>query len=172
MKMKHLLPFALTLLLGCAGTAPGNAVAEENAVATESDAAVTQDAEQPTLDERLDALLKEAPTADGYRELSNCLSRHKYRRVEILNDEYLLFSRNQNYWLNHLRIRCISLTRNKILTFTSHGSSICRGDQSKAGSDPGRRIRPATKKFDVSRGPLGLDFGMLQAVYYSVTAGY
>ena len=98
-------------------TAPG----EETASGEESSAG-----EEPTLDERLDALLSEVLSAEEYRETRRCLSRHAYRRVEVLNEEYLLFSKGNNHWLNRLKRPCPSLRFNDLPVFEQRGtSSLC-----------------------------------------------
>ena len=97
---------------------------------------------EPTLDERLDALLTEALPENEYREAQNCLRRHEYREGDILSQEYLLFSRNGRYWLNKLQVRCPSLNRNVVLTFNSSGtSSVCRSQPVYVAD-----------RFDISRG--------------------
>ena len=82
--------------------------------------------EEPTLDERLDALLSEVLSAEEYRETRRCLSRHAYRRVEVLNEEYLLFSKGNNHWLNRLKRPCPSLKFDDVPVFEQRGtSSLC-----------------------------------------------
>ena len=58
-----------------------------------------------------------------------------------LGDRYLLFSRNGTFWLNRLKQRCGGLRRDKVLTFISHGSTICQGDQAYV-----------SDRFDIDRG--------------------
>ena len=99
-------------------------------------------APKPSLDERLDALLVEALPPDEYRETRRCLSRHDYRSVEILNQEYLLFVKNDHFWLNRLRTRCPSLRFDMVLSFAMRGtSSVCQSDQVYV-----------TNRFDLERG--------------------
>lgn len=86
--------------------------------------------DEPSLEERLDAILAETLAADEYRESRRCLPRQEYRSVEILNQDYLLFRRSNTYWLNRLRQRCIALRRDMVLSFNPRGtSSTCEGDQ-------------------------------------------
>ncbi len=82
----------------------------------------------PTLDEKLDALLGETLAADEYGESRHCLHRSAYRRVEIINQEFLLFSKQGTYYLNRLKRKCPGLRRNLLLTFTMWGNSVCRSD--------------------------------------------
>ena len=82
----------------------------------------------PTLDEKLDALLGETLTADEYRESRHCLHRSAYRRVDIINQEFLLFSKRGTYYLNRLKRKCPGLRRNLLLTFRMTTNSVCRSD--------------------------------------------
>ena len=85
-------------------------------------------ANEPTLDERLDALLSEV-TAYEDREPQRCLSTRAYRTVKVLNTEYLLFSRGSKHWLNKLKRDCPSLKFNDLPVFESRGSSsLCQND--------------------------------------------
>ncbi len=86
-------------------------------------------AAEPSLEERLDALLSETLPAEEYRDSKNCLRRTDYRKVDILSGEYLLFSRHNRYWLNKLKLPCPGLRRrSQVLTFSSTMSSICKGE--------------------------------------------
>ncbi len=88
----------------------------------------SKDAEGPTLDERLDALLSEVSAYEGH-ESKRCLSTRAYRTVKVLNTEYLLFSRGSNHWLNKLKRDCPSLRYNDLPIFESRGSSsLCEND--------------------------------------------
>jgi hypothetical protein len=88
-----------------------------------------QDDQELTVEERLDALLAETISREDYGETRRCLSRHEYRSVEILNNEYLLFRKSDRYWLNKLKMRCSRLAHNMILTFNPRGSSnTCAND--------------------------------------------
>jgi len=76
----------------------------------------------------LDALLGETLTADEYRESRHCLHRSAYRRVDIINQEFLLFSKRGTYYLNRLKRKCPGLRRNLLLTFRMTTNSVCRSD--------------------------------------------
>ncbi len=100
------------------------------------------EAAEPSLDDRLDALLAEVMAEDAYRETRRCLSRHAYRRVEVLNEEYLLFSKGSTHWLNKLKRSCRTLRFNDLPIFQQRGtSSLCEGD-----------IFYPTNSLDVQRG--------------------
>lgn len=121
----------------------------ERETGTGSEAETASEAE-PSLDERLDAILAETLSKDEYRESRRCLSRFDYRSVEILSRDYLLFSRGSDYWLNKLRNRCISLRRDMVLTFNPRGSSnSCEGD-----------LVYVTDRYDLDRGfsPTGIPY--------------
>ncbi len=109
--------------------------------APETSEPVSEPAAPPTLDEKLDALLGETLAAEEYAETRHCLHRTAYRRVEIINKEYLLFSKRGTYYLNRLKRECPGLRRNLILTFTSTMNSVCRSD-----------IVYASDRFDANRG--------------------
>ncbi len=93
------------------------------------------------MDEKLDALLGETLAGDEYGEFKHCLRRSAYRRVEIINQEFLLFSKRGTYYLNRLKRKCPGLRRNLVLTFTSTMNSACRND-----------IVYASDGFEASRG--------------------
>jgi hypothetical protein len=121
------------------GQSANNDQAAHNDQAAESDQPAKSEA---TLDERLDALLAEALPAEEYRETKRCLSRHDYRSVDILNQEYLLFRKSGQFWLNKLKHRCIVLRRDLILVFNQHGmGGMCSGD-----------LAYVTDRYDLERG--------------------
>ena len=144
---------ALLVLLVLAGCAVRPAAATDQNSPTDqagNPAAGSENAEnseeteaaEPSLDERLDALLAETLPEEAYRETKRCLSRYDYRKISILNQEYLLFSKGDRYWLNKLRHRCVSLNHNMILTTNVKGtSSICQSDHVYT-----------TSRFDLERG--------------------
>lgn len=130
MRIRSLCPFLLVILLvGVAWPAPAGESAPEQEQEQEQEAEAEEAAREPSLDERLDALLQETVSADEYRETANCLRQQDYRSVDILNQEYLLFRKGSTYWLNRLRHRCVSLHRTMLLTFEKRGTTrICAGD--------------------------------------------
>ena len=86
------------------------------------------EASEPSIDERLDALLSEVTAYEG-REPQRCLNTRSYRTVKVLNTEYLLFSRGSKHWLNKLKRDCPSLKFNDLPVFESRGSSsLCQND--------------------------------------------
>jgi hypothetical protein len=96
-----------------------------------SDAAAGQDpgtqrpaAAAPKLDDELTILLTETLSASDYREASRCLYRRDYRDVDIINSEFLLFSKHGKYYLNRLEGKCHGLTPRMILTLTSSMGSM------------------------------------------------
>lgn len=120
------------LLAVCGGVYAGEA--EDN------EAEVT--AEPVSVDERLDAILAETSSEDEYRESRRCLTRHDYRSVDILSQEYLLFRKGSEFWLNKLKRRCVNLRHDSVLTFSPRGtSSMCEGEQIWV-----------TDRFDLNRG--------------------
>ena len=85
-------------------------------------------ADEPTIDERLDALMNEVSTYES-REITRCLNPRTYRSVKVLNTDYLLFSRGERFWLNRLKRSCPTLKYNDLPVFESRGtSSLCEGD--------------------------------------------
>ena len=167
---KSLLSLALvaTLILLSIPVVRANETAENNQAAeAERPAETDQPAQaEPTLDERLDALLAETLTDDEYRETKRCLSRHSYRSVDILSQEYLLFRKSGQFWLNKLKHRCIGLRRDLILTFNQHGmGSMCSGD-----------LVYVTDRYDLERGfspsgrPLAAQGTCILGEFESITA--
>lgn len=109
-------------------TADGD-VADAGRTETTEDVRKTRRASRKELDARLDALLAETLAADEYRETKSCLSRTAYRKVEILNEEYVLFSKGEEHWINKLRRRCPSLRFNDLPVFVQKGTSrVCEND--------------------------------------------
>ncbi|MEM8769466.1 MAG: hypothetical protein AAGE43_18670 [Pseudomonadota bacterium] len=115
--------------------AVATAAASDDAAETDGDADREDeadgdvDAERASIDERLDALLQEALPEDEYREQKRCLAQRNYRSIEVLSTEYLLFYRNNSFWLNRLSRPCPTLRFNDVPVFSSRStSSICERD--------------------------------------------
>jgi len=86
-------------------------------------------ASRKELDARLDSLLAETLSADEYRETRSCLARTAYRKIEVLNEEYVLFSKGEEHWINKLRRRCPSLRFNDLPVFVQKGTTrLCESD--------------------------------------------
>jgi len=86
-------------------------------------------ASRKELDARLDELLAETLPADEYRETRSCLARTAYRKIEVLNEEYVLFSKGEEHWINKLRRRCPSLRFNDLPVFVQKGTTrLCESD--------------------------------------------
>ena len=107
----------LTMLL--AGTCLAAATVDEQKPA--------QDAEPPfTAEEILANPLGE----EAYEQSSRCLSTGKYRRVEIMNHQVLIFhGRGDEMWLNILPNRCMGLQPDMILSIEKRGMRLCARDQ-------------------------------------------
>lgn len=120
----------ICLLAGYALAQPPQAADPEDSVpeAAVPEGPTAAEPPPPTLDEKLDALLGETLASDEYTESQHCLRRSAYRRVEILNQEFLLFSKRGTYYLNRLKRKCPGLRRNLLLTFTSPANNVCRSD--------------------------------------------
>ena len=130
----------ICLLAGYALAQAPEPAAPETSTAETSEP-VPEPVAPPTRDEKLDALLGETLAAEEYGESKHCLHRSAYRRVEIINKEFLLFSKRGTYYLNRLKRECPGLRRNLVLTFTSTMNSVCRSD-----------IVYASDRFDANRG--------------------
>ena len=69
---------------------------------------------------------------EAYEQSSRCLSTAKYRRVEIMNNQILVFhGRGDEMWLNILPNRCMGLQADMILTIERRGMRLCARDQFK-----------------------------------------
>ena len=67
---------------------------------------------------------------EAYEQSSRCLSTGKYRRVEILNQQILVFhGRGDEKWLNILPNRCMGLQPDMILHIEKRGMRLCARDQ-------------------------------------------
>jgi len=85
---------------------------------------------QQSFEERLDALLSQGQVENVYGETQNCLFHRQYRDITIINDNMLLFSKGDKYWLNTLKHECLGLKRDMVINIVLKGvSSLCRNDQ-------------------------------------------
>ncbi len=67
---------------------------------------------------------------EAYAQSSRCLSTGKYRRVEIMNNQVLIFhGRGDEIWLNILPNRCMGLEADMILSIERRGMRLCARDQ-------------------------------------------
>ena len=67
---------------------------------------------------------------EAYAQSSRCLSTGKYRRVEVMNNQILVFhGRGDNMWLNILPNRCMGLQPDMILEIDKRGMRLCARDQ-------------------------------------------
>ena len=114
------------------GSHPGPDSAPAEQQEAESDEA---DSKAEELDKRLDALLGEATAADAYGEPVHCLYRRKYRHIDVISEDLLLFSSGNNYWVNTLKRSCTGLRRSMVIHTVIKGiSSLCENDMVYANS--------------------------------------
>lgn len=119
-------PFSATLAFS--SEQPTKEPPPEESPPVEAPSGDASPATEPTLDERLDALLRET-SEDEYREASRCLNVRSYRRVSVLSPSYLLFFKGDSYWLNKLKRPCPALKWNPLPVFQARGtSSHCEND--------------------------------------------
>jgi hypothetical protein len=103
---------------------------------------LSDEEKQARFDARLDALLSEAAEADAYGKPEHCLYRRKYRDIDIINDNLLIFSKGNKYWVNELKHRCVGLRRDMVLHSVLTGiSSLCSND-----------LIYANRRFDMNQG--------------------
>ena len=115
---------ALLLIALQAGLLSAQAVAAE---AEDKDQTAAEKAED--FDKRLDALLSEVTAADAYGEPIHCLYRRKYRHIDIISEDLLLFSSGSRYWVNTLKKRCAGLRRSMVIHTVVKGiNSLCQND--------------------------------------------
>ena len=114
MLKKLLLGIVALLLLGMAGCA-------SNPEAQSAD-------EEPPL--TVEQVLATTLEDEDYGEASRCIDRHRYDRVEVLDDQHLIFlGRGDRVWLNTMKARCIGLRRKAVLQFDGLlGAQICQLD--------------------------------------------
>ncbi|MCE2459572.1 MAG: hypothetical protein J4F38_02170 [Pseudomonadales bacterium] len=107
----------LTMLLAVACLAAASAEKQEQAQGAES---------KITAEEILANPLGE----EAYEQSSRCLSSGKYRRVEVMNNQVLVFhGRGDEMWLNILPNRCMGLQADMILSIEKRGMRLCARDQ-------------------------------------------
>ena len=67
---------------------------------------------------------------EAYEQSFRCLSSGKYRRVEIMNNQVLVFhGRADEMWLNVLPNRCMGLQPDMIIRIDKRGLRLCARDQ-------------------------------------------
>ena len=89
-----------------------------------------RDAEPPITAEEI---LANPLGEEAYGQSSRCLSTGKYRRVEIMNHQILVFhGRGEEKWLNILPNRCMGLQPDTILSIEKRGMRLCARDQFRA----------------------------------------
>ena len=67
---------------------------------------------------------------DDYTETSRCLSSGKYRQIDVMTNQILVFrGRGDDVWLNILRTRCLGLEPDMIPTIERRGMRVCSRDQ-------------------------------------------
>ncbi len=82
-----------------------------------------------SLDERLDLILTEVLSQDEYREQISCLRLNDFKRVRIINEDFMLFSKRDKHYLNKLKNSCRGIKqRMTITTLTSGVRSLCRNE--------------------------------------------
>lgn len=107
----------LTMLLVAAGLAA--AAAEEKEPVQGDEAPITAE-----------EILANPLGEEAYQQSSRCLSTGKYRRVEIMNHQVLIFhGRGDEMWLNILPNRCMGLQPDMILSIEKRGMRLCARDQ-------------------------------------------
>lgn len=80
----------------------------------------------PTVEEVL-----AAPLADrDYSQSRRCLSKNRYRRIDIVTDQALVFvGRGDTVWLNMLPYRCHGLRRDMVLVLEQSSMRACARDR-------------------------------------------
>ncbi len=69
----------------------------------------------------------------AYSSNRKCLSVGRYRQVDILNSQTLVFrGRGNRAWVNVLPRRCVGLRRDMVLAIERRGPRICSRDQFRA----------------------------------------
>ena len=108
------------LLAGCAGSEP-RPTPEQQA---ERQAEIESDIEK---------ILTEPLEGEAYSEAESCLPTYAYDRIEILDQQRVLFvGRGGKVWLNELRRVCPGLRRRHTLQFDIRGSRLCSLDSFRA----------------------------------------
>lgn len=108
---------ALALSLALTVSAAGCASSEPSA---------DQQAREQQKQETIDKILSEPLAADEYAAEERCLSTYRYRNVEVIDDEHVLFrGSGDKMWLNKLRNRCLGLRRNDTLSFELRDNRVC-----------------------------------------------
>ena len=97
-------------------------------------AAATAEKQEPAQDEEppitAEEILANPLGEEAYQQSSRCLSTGKYRRVEIMNNQILVFhGRGDELWLNILPNRCMGLQPDMILEIERRGMRVCARDQ-------------------------------------------
>ena len=108
------------LAIGCMASSGLAAAGEAKPLPSAADAAIP---------EAQDVLGSPLDDAD-YAKSARCLFRGLYRRIEVLNDQVLVFhGRGERVWLNVLQRRCAGLRPDMILSLELRNMRICAHDQ-------------------------------------------
>lgn len=97
-------------------------------------AAATAEEREPVPDDKTpitaEEILANPLGEEAYRQSLRCLSTGKYRRIEIMNHQVLVFhGRGDEMWLNILPNRCMGLQPDMILEIEKRGMRVCARDQ-------------------------------------------
>lgn len=97
-------------------------------------AAATAEKQEPAQDDEppitAEEILANPLGEEAYEQSSRCLSTGKYRRVEIMTHQVLVFhGRGDEMWLNILPNRCMGLQPDMILSIEKRGMRLCARDQ-------------------------------------------
>lgn len=86
-------------------------------------------ASAPERDQQVASALQQLEGAD-YAATKRCLSTFEYDRVEVLDQQHLLFESNtgRQVWLNTLRTKCPGLREDDVLAFEMRGNRLCSLD--------------------------------------------
>ena len=90
----------------------------------------TAAAEQPVPSEEVEALLSEPSAPSDYVDRERCLSIHRIREVDALDDRHVVFRMNRKaLYLVQFPRRCPGLRRNDPVAYESlNGMSVCTHD--------------------------------------------
>lgn len=82
------------------------------------------------------AILDDVLPEEAYLVTEHCISTRRVRRVDVLDEQHVLFETRREAWLSRLPMNCRGMRPGHILVFDQTGSQLCQHDRMTA-REPG-----------------------------------
>lgn len=132
-----------------AGVGEGEVVAaSEPATKREADQAASTETTQSNktaFPDHIEELLKEDKDTKTLADAPRCISTHRIRNTQVLDDRRVAFKMGRNaYYLVQLEQKCLGLKRGATISYSTSGQRLCKQDGIHAMVDfgPSKRLGP------------------------------